>query len=127
MVTKQFYGIFNKNVNALTPEKISQIFKDYLADGSLSFERPVEGGPSYPQMNSMKAVTKFLQAHPEFTTCDFRVFKDKVFDITTLTAFLKTSKINGLAMKKSISQEAKNSLATAVAARHGGLKVQYYD
>jgi hypothetical protein len=125
LVARQFYGIFSREAKSLTPEEISQIFKDYLTDGSLSFEHPAEG-QSYPQMNSMKAVTKFLADHPEFKTCNFRVFQDKVFDITTLTEFLKKSEIKAIGMSNNISQQAKDSLANAVAARNGGLKVQYF-
>ena len=124
LVAKQFYGIFSKN--SLNDEKFIEIFKTYLADNnSLSFEKSGEG-ESYPQINSMKAVTKFLTHHPEFKTCDFRVFKDKISDIPTLTEFLITSQIKGVAMKNGISQEAKDSLAKAVTVRNGGLKVQYF-
>ena len=129
-LTKMFYTIFKGKADPaakdLPVQEIDRLFKTYLVDGSLSVVQPSEG-LAYPKINSMRAVTKYLDDHPNVPLCDFRPFKAEVYDISTLAEYLKHSKVKLIASKKNIKEEAKASLAEAVAARKGGLKVQYFD
>jgi hypothetical protein len=124
ILTKQFYSIFNKQ--PLPLEKIDSIFKTYLADGSLTVEKSKEG-ISYPRINSMTPVIRYLDDNPDVPTLDFRSFKSEVHDVKTLAVKLKNSTIRAIAIKKCIPEEAKASLADVVAIRNGTLKVQYFD
>ena len=121
---KQFFSIFNGKASP-SEETINNIFNTYLADGSLSVEKSLEGN-SYPKINSMKAVTKYLDNNPSIKACDFRSFETEVHDIPTLAEYLKTSTVKAIALKSQIPEAAKESLTTAVVARNGGLKVQYF-
>jgi hypothetical protein len=124
LLTKKFHSIFNKT--PLSSEDVDALFKKYLADGSFTFEKSQEG-KSFPQINTMKSVAQYLSDHPDIRVCDFRVFKTAVYDIPVLAAFLKKSTVKAVALNSGIPAEAKASLADAVAARNGSLKVQYFD
>jgi hypothetical protein len=121
LLTKQFYTIFNKT--PLPIEEIDTLFKTYLADGSLTTEKSPAG--SYPKINSMKAVIRYLDDHPDIKTCNFLIFKTAVHDIPTLADYLKKSTIKAIGLNSGIPNDAKASLAEAVNARNGSLKVQY--
>jgi hypothetical protein len=95
-----------------------------LATGALTFEQAE--GKNYPQINSMPAVTQYLSDHPDIKICDFRVFETHATDIPILAEHLKKSQIKAVAFDTNIPDIAKASLADAVAARSGGLKVQYF-
>ena len=123
LLTNKFHSIFNKT--PLPSEAVDNLFKRYLADGSLTVEKSQEG-KSFPQINSMKSVTQYLTDHPDVKSCDFRVFKTAINDIPTLATYLKKSTVKAIALSSDISAEAKASLAEAVAARNGNLKVQYF-
>jgi hypothetical protein len=128
-LTKIFYTIFKgKNDPAakdLPAEVIERLFQTYLADGSLSIEKSPEG--PLPRINTMKSVTQYLADHPNVISCDFRPFKKEMYDAKTFAEYLKTSSVKAIAIKKCVSEETKASLAEAVAARNGTLKVQYFD
>jgi hypothetical protein len=123
-LTKQFYSIFNGK-KELPINEIDSLFDKYLADRSLSVEKNNEG-ESYPKINSMKPVSQYLTDNPNVVSCDFRSFKTEVHDIPFFADYLKTSTVKAIALKKDISDDAKASLAEAVAARNGTLKVQYF-
>jgi ABC-type phosphate transport system auxiliary subunit len=134
IITRQFYSIFKgkddlaaKDLPAL---EVDRLFKTYLANGSLTVEKSAEG-TSFGRINSMKAVIQYLEDNPNVLTLDFRSFKTEVHDISALADNLKTSTVKAIALKKGISDDAKASLAEAVAARngtlYGPLKVQYFD
>jgi hypothetical protein len=74
----------------------------------------------------MRAITRYLDDHSDVKACDFRAFKTEVDDIPTLAEYLKNSTVRAIAFKSGIQEEAKASLAEAVATRNGGLKVQYF-
>lgn len=124
VLTRKFHSIFNKT--PLPSESVDSLFKKYLADGSLTVEKSQEG-KSFPQINTMKSVVQYLSDYPEIKVCDFRVFKTAVYDIPALANFLKKSTVKAVALNSGIPAEAKASLADAVAARNGSLKVQYFD
>ena len=124
ILTDMFYAIFNGK-KKLPVENIDALFNAYLADRSLSVEETTSG-TSYPKINSMRSVTKYLADHPSVPACDFRAFKTEIHDIPTLTEYLKHSTVKAIALKNGISDNAKASLAEAVAARNGGLKIQYF-
>ena len=127
-LTKTFYTVFKSKTDPaakdLPAQEIDRLFQIYLADGSLSIEKPSEG-PVYSRINSMKAVAKYLDDHPKVSTCNFTAFKTEVHDVPTLTEYLKHSTVRLVVFRTGISEEAKAGLAEAVAARKGGLKVQY--
>lgn len=124
ILTKMFYGIFNKQ--NLPVETANTIFTTYLADASLSMEK-TDKGESFAKINSMNGVIKYLTDHPNTKACDFRHFEAAVNDIPTLAESLKKSSVKAIAFQKGIpvSEAAKASLDEAIAARKGGLKVQY--
>ena len=124
LVTKQFYSIFHGK-KPLPTEEIDALFNTYLAEGALSFGKSSEG-VSYTKLSSMNGVVKYLNDHLDIKNCDFRVFKTDIHDIPTLAKFLKNSTVKAIALNSGIPQETKESLAEAVAARNGGLKVQYF-
>ena len=128
-MTEMFYTIFKGKTDPaskdLPAQEINRLFQAYLADGSFSAGSSPEG-EAYCRINSMRPVTKYLKDHPNVALCDFRPFKAEIYDIPTLAEYLKHSKVKGIALKKSVSEEAKASLAAAVVARNGGLKVQYF-
>ena len=123
ILTKQFYSIFNGK-KPLPVEEIDTLFNTYLADRSLSVEKS-SSGTSYPKINSMRSITHYLDDHPNVKICDLRPFKAEVYDIPTLAEYLKHSTVKLIGIKNGIPDDAKASLAEAVAARNGGLKVQY--
>ena len=123
ILTKQFYSIFNGK-KSLPVEEIDTLFNAYLADRSLSVEKS-SSGTSYPKINSMRSITQYLDKHPNIKICDLRPFKTEICDIPTLAEYLKHSTVKLVGIKDGISDDAKASLAEAVAARNGGLKVQY--
>jgi len=124
-LTRQFYSIFNGK-KTISVEEINALFNKYLADGSLTVEKSNEG-KSYAKLNSMRAVTRYLDDHPDVKACDFRCLKTQVQDIPALADYLKKSTIKAIAINSGIPADAKTSLAEAVAARKGGLKVQYFN
>lgn len=125
ILTKMFHSIFNGK-KSLPIEEISNLFETYLSDGSLTVEETMEG-KSYAKINSMRAVTLYLDNNPNVKTCNFMSFKGEVYDIPALAEYLAKSscRITAIGINKNISAEAKKSLAEAIAARNGGLKVQY--
>ena len=125
ILTKMFYGIFNGK-KKIPLEEIDTVFNTYLADASLSIEKTKEG-KSFPKINSMRAVIRYLKEHQEVSSCDFSTFKTEINDVSSLAEYLKNSKVTVITLKKAIPEAAKASLAEAVAARNGGLKVQYFD
>lgn len=124
-LTKMFYAIFNGK-KELPVVEINTIFTTYLADSSLTVEETAQG-ESFLRINSMKSVVRYLKEHQDTRTCDFRHFKAEVNDVSTLAEYLKTSSVKAIALKKAIPEAAKASLAEAVAARNGALKIQYFD
>lgn len=124
ILTKMFQSIFNSK-NRLPVEVIDVLFNKYLADGSLTVEETDEG-KSYARVNSMRAITRYITDDNSVTMCDFRPFKGEIYDVPTLAEYLKTSRITAIAFNDGISGDAKKSLAEAVAARNGGLKIRYY-
>jgi DNA repair exonuclease SbcCD ATPase subunit len=123
LVVKQFYSIFHGK-KPVPPEEISILFQTYLAQKALTFEQAE--GKNYPQLNSMPAVTKYLTDRSDIKSCDFRVFETHVAGIPILAEYLKKSSIKAVAFNENIPSSAKADLAEAVAARKGGLKVQYF-
>ena len=123
ILTKQFYSIFNGK-QQLPIEDIDVLFNTYLADCSLSVEKS-SSGASYSKINSMRSITQYLDDHPNVKICDLRPFKTEICDIPTLAEYLKHSTVKLVGIKNGIPDDAKASLAEAVAARNGGLKVQY--
>jgi myosin heavy subunit len=123
LVVKQFYSIFHGK-KPVPPEEISILFQTYLAQKALTFEQAE--GKNYPQINSMPAVTKYLTDRSDIKSCDFRVFETHVTGIPILAEYLKKSSIKAVAFNENIPSSAKADLAEAVAARKGGLKVQYF-
>ena len=123
-LTKMFFKIFNGNT-PIPVDEINAIFNTYLADNSLTIEEN-SLGEGYAKINSMRAVTRYLEDHPTVKACDFRSFKTEVHDIGTLAEYLKTSTVKGIALKNGIPSESKEILGTAVAARSGGLIVKYF-
>jgi len=124
ILTKQFYSIFHGK-NPLPIEKIEVVFNTYLSDQSLTVESSIEG-KSYSKLNSMVAVTKYLNDNPNIKTVDFRILKAEINDIPTLAEYLTKSNIKAIAINSGISSQAKESLNIAVKARNGGLKIQYF-
>ena len=123
-LTRQFFSIFNGK-KELPEDQIDALFKSYLADGSLSLGKSIEGN-SYAKIDSMKSVTKYLAENPNIQTCNFRSFKAGVNDIPTLAEYLKKSTVRAIAFNNDISDDAKRQLNEVVLARSGGLKVVYY-
>lgn len=123
ILIETFYRIFH--TTPLPIEQAKPLFETYLVDRSITVEETGEG-KSYLKINSMRPIIRYLNDHPTVKTCDFRAFKTEVHDIGTLAEHLKTSTIKGVALKNGISSESKEILGTAVAARSGGLKVQYF-
>ena len=127
-LTKMFYTIFKGKADPaakdLPAQEINRLFRTYLADGSIS-SKTTSGGLAYPCINSMNPITTYLDNHPKVSMCNFTAFKAEVHDVPTLAEYLKYSNIKAIAFRSSISEEAKASLAEAVAARKGSLKVQY--
>jgi hypothetical protein len=119
-LTKMFYAIFNGK-NPIPADKIDTVFNTYLSDKSLTIAEET----SRPTINSMRAVTQYLTDHPDVKGCDFRAFKTDIKDLPTLAEFLKTSKVQAIALSSGISAEAKAKLDEAIAARNRGLRVQY--
>ena len=123
-LTRMFYRIFNSNT-PIPVDEINVIFNTYLKDNSLTIEEN-SLGEGYAKINSMRAVTRYLDDHPTVKACDFRAFKTEVHDIGTLAEYLKTSTVKGIALKNGIPLESKEILSKAVAARSGGLVVKYF-
>ncbi len=121
ILTTMFYAIFNKD--SLSPEQVDTLFNTYLSDGSLTVE--VENRMVSIRINSMKPVIRYLFNNQHVQMCNFKSFKAKVLDIPTLAQFLKTSKVTAIGLNSGIPDNAKTSLAEAVAARKGTLKVFY--
>ena len=120
--TRIFHKIFHGKNAAITPEQITSLFSTYLADGAISLE---ESKHCF-KLNSMKCIVDYLKDHSDVRQCDFRSFKTEINDIPVLAEYLIQSTIKAIAINSGISQEAKNSLAEAVNARKGTLKVQYF-
>jgi|GEM_PF-4793375 len=109
-------------------EQIDPLYSTYLSDKSISFDK----SNSCFRLNSMAGVVKYLKEHPEVKQCDFRAFKAKVDNVSTLddlstfVNYLATgeAKVKAIAISSGISQEAKQSLD--IAAKKGRVQVQYF-
>ncbi|MFI0436021.1 MAG: hypothetical protein ACH350_09940 [Parachlamydiaceae bacterium] len=129
LIITSFYTIFNKTTNPLPEERYDDFFDLYLADRSISFENVP--GEKDLKLNSMASVIKYLSDHPQTRTCNFSGFNSEVYDIPTFADFLMTPTgftITAVAFRETISEEAKDVLANAVATRaqtSHPLKVQY--
>lgn len=126
LLTKMFYAIFHGKKEIPVAE-INQLFNEYLVKGDLTMEKNQQG-KSFPRINSMDAVIQYLNHNPLVKTLNFRHFKNQIRDIPILADFLKGSTISTIAINNAFQedQEVKNSLDAAIAARNGGLKVQYF-
>ena len=113
-----------RTVSGASINCIDALFNTYLADRSLSVEETTEGA-SYPKINSMRSITQYLDDHLNVKICELRPFKTEICDIPTLAEYLKHFTVKLAGIKNGISDDAKASLAEAVAARNGGLKAQY--
>jgi hypothetical protein len=121
LIVKAFYGIFNGK-NPLPREEVDTIFQKYLSDGSISLEKGPE--TCIIKLNSMKAVTHYLDDHPNVKICNFRPFE--AHDIKTLAEYLAQSscQVTGIGISRNISIEEKESLDKAMQ-RRPSLKVTY--
>ena len=124
VLTGIFYSIFNGK-NPIPADEVNALFETYLSDGSLTVGETSEG-KSYPKINSMRAITRYIDDHPTVKMCDFRPFKTEISDIATLADYLKKSNVRAIALNSGIPTDAKTLLSEAIAARSGGLKVQYF-
>lgn len=122
IIVTLFYRIFYGNKQSVPPQTVSLLFTNYLNDGSISFDKD----KSCFKINSMKGVVSYLKDHAEIKQCDLRSFKAEIQDIQTLAKYLKNSAVRAIAINNGIAEQAKTSLAQAVAARNGGLRVQYF-
>ena len=124
VLTGIFYSIFNGK-NPIPADEVNALFETYLSDGSLTVGETSEG-KSYPKINSMRAITRYIDDHPTVKMCDFRPFKTEISDIATLADYLKKSNVRAIALNSGIPTDAKTLLSEAIASRSGGLKVQYF-
>jgi hypothetical protein len=122
IICKRFFKIFNPK-GELTAEQIDALSKKYLLDQSFSAEG--EPGKSFIRINSTLLIIQYLTDNPTTKVCDLRSFKGEVNDLPALADFLKTSSLKLIAVNKAIPEAGKQKLAEAVAARNGGLKIQW--
>ncbi len=76
----------------------------------------------------MQPIIQCLEEQKEsISSCNFLNFKDRIEDISTLCDYLKQPDCNvkSVGINARISQEAKECLSAAVAARGGQLRVVY--
>ena len=124
LMTQKFLRIFNIT-KEIPAQEIDELFKKYLADGSLTIIKDL--GNAYVRINSTKPIVQYLKDHPGNKVCDLRGFKREVYGLPTLADYLKDSGVSVklIALNNGVSSEGKQSLAEAIKARNGDLKVQY--
>jgi hypothetical protein len=121
-LVKVFYRIFYASKQPIPAEPFDSIYNAYLADGSISAD---EANRCF-RLNSTQGILNYLKTHSQVNQCDLRPFKASIGDISALTNYLKASRtVKTVFANNGISQEAKNKLAEALAARKGDLKVLY--
>lgn len=125
LITEAFYEIFHGR-DPLPVEEIDTIFQKYLSDGSISIESTPE--KSILKLNSMKAVTRYLDDHPGIKLCNFRSFHNEVQGVGTLAKYLAQSSctVTAVGINSHISAEDKESLNKAKQQR-SSLRIKYLD
>ena len=127
-LVQAFYLIFYKReiVDQIPTEDAIEFYKNYLSNHSLTVE--VINDEFIFRINSMQPIIQCLEEQKEsISSCNFLNFKDRIEDISTLCDYLKQPDCNvkSVGINARISQEAKECLSAAVAARGGQLRVVY--